>query len=636
MMLNDGRVSSASTAYQEDAIFSSNVKPDKAYSILPSKIYTVVGLESSGTPFVATLIRDALNQTEFREGDFPYVNPKNNELDVQVHHFSLPFGSTCHEMGNVPVLDVVVPPQCSRKSLTEPNIEDVTFKEYKECGQLAHAIWNVSTSNNLVTHPHRYMLDIVSQKEWYEAHGTEQNIIIVLRDEDVSRKARQREHCKDPLKLSKEEAIGRGIIEDAINKYIDQSTSKEKQVTREKVDFWSYDGETLDVSNGEENEIHDQVTNVDFQEKMRRKLSLKDSSSASIPNKNNVFIVSYESLMMLKETYATMLFNTLDMKPPKDLSTYFSHTAKPKKAYSILPDKIYSVIGLEGSGAKYVSSVIRDALNQTEYREGDFPYVNQENNELDVQVQHFSLPQGGTCDETRSTEVDILDVVMPPQCSRARKGKMFATETIHKEYGECGQMAHEIWNVPNTTNIITHPKRYLLDIVSQKEWYDAHGVEQYFIIVTRDRYISRVSKLRRHCKNFSQLRKEEEMGRKIIEDAINKYIVWSDTKGKMVTRENSRFWRYDLDNDELNHDKIELNDKNETQYTNSTSSRRKLSLNDSVSVSIKNNVVLISYESLVLLRETYVRMLLEALDIQTPPDFKVSNIINGNKKYLNN
>lgn len=95
-----------------------------------------------------------------------------------------------------------------------------------------------------------------------------------------------------------------------------------------------------------------------------------------------------------------------------------------------------------------------------------------------------------------------------------------------------------------STSSVKYPSRYNLDIVSNKEWYDKHGVEQYFIIVLRDKSISHRARLiRDHCQNPSLVKKQGEVGRDIIIDAINKYILESKVTRKKVTREHYDFWK---------------------------------------------------------------------------------------------
>ena len=316
---------------------------------------------------------------------------------------------------------------------------------------------------------------------------------------------------------------------------------------------------------------------------------------------------------------------------------------KPRnKTYSILPSKVYSVIGLESSGTNFVTSLIRDALNQTEYREADFRYENAENEALDVQVQHFSLPQGSSCHESELNHTPILNVVLPSVCSELKVSDTLPTAsssnlndaTINASQqpneSECGQIAHDLWKLPPSNNTIKYPKRYLLDIVSHKEWYEKHGVEQYFIIVIRDKHISRKARSKVHCQDPKKLMMEEDIGTKIIVDTINKYILEDETYNKSVTKDKFKFWR------------SKFTDGDHTSAI--TRTRRRLQLlsssfltTDHASNGIlnNNNVVVVSYESLMLLQRTYVFMLFDVLGIKVPSDFE-PKFKDGNKKYLEN
>jgi len=82
-----------------------HVNIDIEESVLPPKIISVIGLESSGTQFVTTIISNALGQGGwYREGSRPgiqrYGDPPDkgrdraSNRDVQVQHFSLPWVNT--------------------------------------------------------------------------------------------------------------------------------------------------------------------------------------------------------------------------------------------------------------------------------------------------------------------------------------------------------------------------------------------------------------------------------------------------------------------------------------------------------------------------------------------------------------
>jgi hypothetical protein len=268
--------------------------------------------------------------------------------------------------------------------------------------------------------------------------------------------------------------------------------------------------------------------------------------------------------------------------------------------FSILPKRIYSVIGLEDSGTQFVAGIIKDALKIETYREGSNPCKRNGikapcREDLDVQVQHFSLPWGAFC--TPNRETPIVDVVLPSQCSRDQKE--------NQEIDQCDAMTKELWGFEMNGSRTKYPPRYNLDIISHKEWYDSHGVEQFIIIVIRDEDIS-ASARRKHCPNPELLKQEEEVGTDIIVDAINAYILKEGER--KVTRETYKFWH--ADSFQNNHH------------------GRKLS-----ALPFGNNVVLVSYESLVKLEGTYIKMLYNVLGIES--DY-VPDIKNGNSKYVIN
>lgn len=303
--------------------------------------------------------------------------------------------------------------------------------------------------------------------------------------------------------------------------------------------------------------------------------------------------------------------------------------------YTILPKRIYTVAGLEDSGTQFVTSIITSALNLKKggYREGSSPcpslYSQCEEN-ADIQVQHISLPWGSTCTEVNNEEKEesgsknlddstknrhkIVDVILPPQCTRYPQRKR-VYETQH-EYGDiilsqCNQMTRDLWGFEYYTNDksdvqpLLYPPRYHLNLITHKEWYDAHGVDQYLILIVRDKTISAAARLREHCTDQKLLEEEERIGTSILIDTINKYILH--------------------ENDHEN--------ENEHIISNYKWNPRSLSASASPlkNGSSNNNVVLVSYESMIKLGAPYVQMLYESLDIES--DF-VPDIQNENQKYV--
>ena len=275
-----------------------------SYSIMPKKIYSVIGLESSGTQFVSKIIEDALQTGPYREGSRPCretctdeslyctamqkvaeAHPCRENADVQVQHFSLPWGGTCHEHPNPPILDVVLPQQCSRAQ------EDPI--EIEQCNAMAQELWGITLNGQPVKYPVRYQLDITAQKKWYDSHGAQQIFIIVIRDDMISYSARHN-HCNIPENRKQEEEVGTDLIVNAINTYILKDGAK---VTKKTFQHWI----------AEQYQHSNNGTRTIDSSKGGRMLS-------ALPSGNNVVVVSYESLVKLGSTYVKMLYNTLGIE----------------------------------------------------------------------------------------------------------------------------------------------------------------------------------------------------------------------------------------------------------------------------------------------------------------------------------
>lgn len=270
-------ISSNSISNHERAPSLSKLTNTPDFSILPRRIYSVIGLESSGTQFVSYIIAEAVkNGTSYREGSNSCGAYCNEHDDVLVQHFSLPWGSTCQSSPNPPLVDVVVPSQCTRKQKLK--------SEISQCNEITKDIWGFARNGGAVKYPHRYQLNMISHKEWYDTHGVEQFFIIVVRDETISSSARLK-HCNNQLYKDQEEKVGTDIIVSAINTYI--LTDGEKNVTKDTYKFWI--AETFQRGRG------------------RRKLG-------TLPFGNNVVLVSYESLVMLGPTYVQMLYEVLGIE----------------------------------------------------------------------------------------------------------------------------------------------------------------------------------------------------------------------------------------------------------------------------------------------------------------------------------
>ena len=121
-----------------------------------------------------------------------------NAADVQVQHFSLPWGGACHKHPNPPVVDVILPPQCTRDHCNNQT-------EVKQCNAMVRDVWGMELNEKAMEYPIRYQLDIAAQQEWHEKNGVEQIFITVVRDKKVSFSARYAHSNNTELRQQEEE-----------------------------------------------------------------------------------------------------------------------------------------------------------------------------------------------------------------------------------------------------------------------------------------------------------------------------------------------------------------------------------------------------------------------------------------------
>lgn len=302
------------------------------YPMLPQRIYTIVGLESSGTSFTARAIKMALGIRKTREAHkyyplFPQERERTEpDLDsesdpVQVQHFSLPWGSSCDAVKETPIVDVVLPTPCTRDH--QDNVEHVYH-----CNAMADELFGFRPNGKPVQYPPRYNLDIVSHKMWYDAHGVDQWIVIVMRDPDISAAARRSSHCKDLDRLKEEEEAGTDIILDAINKFV--LGVNERRVTRDTYKFWYAKNFNSDAAPGVIVKKNVRGGGGENQED-RRKLQMSPvngSAGTLLPKGDNVVLVSYESMLKLGDLYLKMLFEALEIE-----TDYIPHVKNGNSKY---------------------------------------------------------------------------------------------------------------------------------------------------------------------------------------------------------------------------------------------------------------------------------------------------------------
>jgi hypothetical protein len=390
-------------------------------TVMPKKLITVIGKESSGTTFVAKTLAEALQlpgrQQKYRDGYFHHERRKFDENPIQVQHVSLPQGAWCVQNHSHHIVDIILPPQClsdkhkyfpsednprikqqcenllTNMKLTEGQTKlhgpwfmrkswknnlyftsirypgrnfTQTFhakhsayyasekrhhdfpkdaqrgdvwsfqkklerqekirKMYKRQSHLRHLRktnhevdieeWtrNVKngiplsklTTENLVKYPARFFLNITAQKLWYDRQGTEQVVVIVVRDEEMSYASRIRKHCQEIDLAKEEEQIATGILNDAIRTFLleDQSSIQSGFNGR-----W-YAKNVSELL--EQYLLWDPKVVLESLDKSKKRVDILHSSM--IPFKNNVVLVSYEAMMKHQQSYVQKLYTVLGIE----------------------------------------------------------------------------------------------------------------------------------------------------------------------------------------------------------------------------------------------------------------------------------------------------------------------------------
>jgi hypothetical protein len=197
---------------------------------------------------------------------------------------------------------------------------------------------------------------------------------------------------------------------------------------------------------------------------------------------------------------------------------------------SILPKKSIIVVGLERFGGAFFSTVLAKAVST---------------NGEDVEIQHISLPHGLTCVEKNEINATVVDAMVPSDCFRYENKKL--NENKLKDIDsliakKCQNEVHiseennikgHQWScgakcgVGQLNGFALYPDKFYVNITNHIEWYLSRGVDAKVVFLLRDRTISNKEKRRdhSHC-NLPQEEADAEgdvIALQIIKEAYRKY-----------------------------------------------------------------------------------------------------------------
>ena len=186
--------------------------------LLPKRLVSVFGLESSGTTFFTSLLARIANVTERDIFEGMRFNKTSSSWEFQ--HLSLPWGSSCN--GTLKVVPVMYPAPCIHMNVTYSD----DLKPHSSCPGLVgrpgggHKKKTIPdkqmVQDPIDVYPHRFFVNITSHILWYRQHGVQATAVVMMRDVEIGRIARSFQHCPNPAYAHEEAALGLRILRDAV------------------------------------------------------------------------------------------------------------------------------------------------------------------------------------------------------------------------------------------------------------------------------------------------------------------------------------------------------------------------------------------------------------------------------------
>jgi RecA/RadA recombinase len=514
------------------------------HSILPKKVITVVGPESSGSTFLATTLAAAAGAGL---GITKKVNRRARTVDgkYEIQHLSLPWGWICESNSGdeiaVNIVDAMVPGECFRYELA-PSLDPViaeqvwiaeqrkgtsrtlkvardgpqTYNEAQVLQQCRDKVF-ISEESNLscgakcgsgvhngyTLYPRRFSVNITSHIEWYLQRGVDVTVVLSTRDRSISKRGKENAHCKMKDVGQREDEVAMELMKEGLEKY-----GPFGSIERGRVIVSSYEAlmsMKKEFLFGLYKQLRINSTYVpifiDGNEKY-----VTDANEANLGN-NAVSPVSSSK------------YDIISARQPKPARRNYTN---PKASF--LPKKLITVVGLEGSGGAFLSTTLGEAVSS----DGEYG------------LQHISLPYGWTCESSESrNKANIVDALVPEECFcyedklkdidpdplNTRKCQEEARISENNKDGSlkwrCGAKCGE----GQFSGLALYPDRFYVNITSHIQWYLTRGVDAKVVLLLRDKTISNKEKLRsHHCHIPPEVADiEDDTAMEIMREAYQRY-----------------------------------------------------------------------------------------------------------------
>lgn len=191
----------------------------KNFRILPKRLITVFGLESSGTSLIAETLAKAVGADviELFQGLVyrTYRTDKRSSKRIMIQHISEPWGFFHDEgLGNQIVVDIeVLPPY---ECFCWPHYHQYDIQETFKKAKPHPNCFQETGLRKRVNLPQRFMVNITSHIKWYTERNVEATAVVMIRDDFAHLHGKLRTHNDDMNHAMAEDEHAKGFIIEAI------------------------------------------------------------------------------------------------------------------------------------------------------------------------------------------------------------------------------------------------------------------------------------------------------------------------------------------------------------------------------------------------------------------------------------
>jgi hypothetical protein len=231
--------------------------------------------------------------------------------------------------------------------------------------------------------------------------------------------------------------------------------------------------------------------------------------------------------------------------PSSELDEYLADSGDTP---SLLPKRLIAVFGTESSGSTFIATAIGIAAgvkSANDEKPLSFRSVDAERN---VEIQHISLPTGygpnadnckllktrvvprtitttATTATTTST-TDTVPVLVPQDCSVFPPNNKW--EQLARVKSPKKTLPDACRKEAGLDDFVVYPRRYFVNVTSHIQWYRERGVEATAVLMMRDPSISTLSKIKSHCPQEKVAEEQNEHARLLMREAIDKLDPFSE------------------------------------------------------------------------------------------------------------